>query len=288
VVSERELKRSIDRIYELYLYELRLFLELRFQAESAIDRAKQKKLATEEDLQPNLRFIENTFFTALAESVDFQGACEKYVVSWADDRELIRSLFEEIRRSDVYAQYMSENQVSFDDHKRFVRHIYDQYILRNELFHQHYEEKNMHWADDLDAAQMMVEKTLKRFKVESKTLALVELYKDDEDTDFGRNLFRKTLVVSEDADKRIISKSKNWESDRIAALDIILMKMALAEFQYFSSIPLKVTMNEYIELAKQYSTPKSSVFINGILDKILKDMKTSGDIHKVGRGLLES
>ena len=156
--------------------------------------------------------------------------------------------------------------------------------------HQLYEERDLHWADDLDAAQMMVEKTIRKCgpKSTAQTNILVNLFKDDEDRKFGPRLFHKVLQSMDDSLARISAKARNWEMDRIAVLDILLMQMAIAEFRFFDTVPLKVSMNEYIELSKSYSTPKSGMFINGVLDKVLADLKKEGKVRKIGRGLLET
>ncbi|MGB0176881.1 MAG: transcription antitermination factor NusB, partial [Owenweeksia sp.] len=158
---------------------------------------------------------------------------------------------------------------------------------QNETIHQLYEDRNMHWADDLDAAQMMVAKTLKSYSEEQdETTSLPELLKDDSDIEFARTLYRTSIKNSESYGEMIHEKANNWEMDRIAVVDVILMKMALAELVSFNEIPVKVTLNEYIELSKEYSTPKSGNFINGILDKLKNELTEAGDIRKIGRGLL--
>lgn len=288
--SESNLRTALDKIYDLYLYELRLLHELRLAAEHYIDLALNKRLPTHEDLHPNRKFLNNRFLLLLAESDSFVKACEDRHINWSEEQNIIRSLFQKIKKSEVYESYMASEEDSWENDKRIVRKLYDEFIIRNEDFHQLYEDKNLHWADDLDAAQMMVEKTLRKAGAKSAGTdkVLVKLYKDAEDQDFGPKLFLKVVQSMDDSMKRISDKARNWEMDRIAALDILFMQMAIAEFRFFDTVPLKVTMNEYIELSKAYSTPKSGMFVNGVLDKVLADLKSEGLVRKIGRGLLET
>jgi len=289
VAAEKNLARSIDRIHELYLYELKLLLELRHAAETVIERGLSKHLPSSEELHPNHRFVHNQFLVALSESKAFEEACEKAKVRWADDRDIIMKLFQQIRESTAYKTYLELPESDLEEDKAFVRKIYEGFITHNELFHQLYEERNLDWSDDLDAAQMLVQRNLRKGGSKKMEAELVlPLYKDEaEDRAFGPALFHSVLLHSESIETRIADKAKNWEMDRIALIDMLLMKMAAVEFEYFPMVPLKVTMNEYIELAKEYSTPKSSVFVNGVLDKILLDLKAEGKVNKLGRGLLE-
>lgn len=286
---ETNLRTSIERIYDLYLYELRLLHELRLAADYYLDLALNKKLPTAKDLDPNRKFVNNRFFHFIGESDEFIKACEDRHINWSEDQNIIRSLFQQIRGSELFQDYMENGEDSWEDDKRFIRKMYDAFIIWNEDFHQIYEDKNLHWADDLDAAQMMVEKTLRKAGQKAgSSKRLVKLYKDEEDQAFGPRLFLKVTQSMDDSLKRISEKARNWEMDRIAALDILLMQMAIAEFRYFDTVPLKVTMNEYIELSKFYSTPKSGMFVNGVLDKVLADLNKEGLIRKIGRGLLET
>lgn len=288
--SETNLRTALERIYDLYLYELRLLHELRLADEHYIELALNKRLPTPEDLNPNRKFQNNRFLALLSESDEFIKACEDRHINWSEEQNIIRSLFQKMKKSEAFENYMASEEDSWENDKRIVRKLYDEFIIRNEDFHQLYEDKNLHWADDLDAAQMMVEKTLRKAgpKSASSGKVLVKLYKDAEDQSFGPKLFLKVVQSMDDSMKRISDKARNWEMDRIAALDILFMQMAIAEFRFFDTVPLKVTMNEYIELSKAYSTPKSGMFVNGVLDKVLADLKNEGLVRKIGRGLLET
>lgn len=285
-VAERNLMSSIDKIYELYLYELKAFLDIHTMAEDQIERKRNKKLPTEEDLNPNLKFVNNGFLKWLGGNGKFRSEIEKHKVTWGDEKDILRKLLKEFQTSDEYLAYMSTRENDAEEDQQIMKKLYGKWIVHSELIHQTYEDHNLHWADDLDAAQLMVSRTFRLFREEGSENQLPNLIKDDDDIEFARKLYRQSIVKSDEYQELIFDKAKNWESDRIALIDIILMKMALAEMVSFNEIPVKVTLNEYIELSKEYSTPKSGNFINGILDKIKSDLEEKGDIRKIGRGLL--
>ncbi len=287
VLSLRNLKRSIDRIYELYLYDLCTLKELHRAAEERIEILKNKKRPTEEDLNPNLSFVNNRVLRHLEENLELSHLVEDKHISWAEYRDQFKKVFNQVREDEYFLKYMNGGLPGFSGEKKIVKYIYAQYICNNEFFHTFYEDLYIHWADDLDAAQMMTTKTIKTLSEDANDKhGLVKLFKDKSDEHFGPLLFRKVISNDEKFEKLIGDKTKNWETDRIAVIDIILMKMALAELTEFPEIPIKVTLNEYIELSKQYSTPKSGNFINGILDKLVIFLKENNQIEKVGRGLL--
>jgi len=288
-VLEKNLTSSIERIEELYGYELKLLDELRKACAHFMELAQNRKLAANVERNPNRKMLENRFLLFIEENDAFASLCRSRGINWTEERDIIRSLFLQIKEDELYKEYLSNGESSWEDDKRFIRRLYDAHVVHNEDFHQIYEDKNLHWADDLDAAQMMVEKTLRKAgpEAQKKKRLLVKLYKDAEDRAFGPDLLHKTLKSMDDSLKRISAKARNWEMDRIAVLDVLLMQMALAEFQFFPTVPLKVSMNEYIELSKGYSTPKSAMFVNGVMDKVLLDLKKEGKIKKIGRGLLD-
>jgi N utilization substance protein B len=288
-VLEKNLISSIERIEELYGYELKLLDELRKACAHFMELAQNRKLAANVERNPNRKMLENRFLLFIEENDAFASLCRSRGINWTEERDIIRSLFLQIKEDELYKEYLSNGESSWEDDKRFIRRLYDAHVVHNEDFHQIYEDKNLHWADDLDAAQMMVEKTLRKAgpEAQKKKRLLVKLYKDAEDRAFGPDLLHKTLKSMDDSLKRISAKARNWEMDRIAVLDVLLMQMALAEFQFFPTVPLKVSMNEYIELSKGYSTPKSAMFVNGVMDKVLLDLKKEGKIKKIGRGLLD-
>lgn len=285
-IGEKNLRKSIERIYELYLYELRTLTEILKIAKDQVEKNRNKHLPTYEDLNPNLRFVENPILNQLLLNEEFNKELEYHHINFTDERDLLRAMFRDFLRSEEYKSYLSKPMAFAEDHQKIVRFLYGVFVTQNDTLHQLYEEKSLHWADDLDAAQMMVAKTIKQYKAGSETVKLLPLLKDDSDMDFAMKLYRKVISGGAELEEKIFTKAKNWESDRIAVVDVILMKMAVAEMTSFSDIPVKVTINEYIELSKEYSTNKSATFINGIIDNLRKDLESAGEIRKIGRGLL--
>jgi N utilization substance protein B len=287
--SEKQLLSSIHKIYDLYLYLLSLLLEIRDHAERVLEDAKSKRLPTAEDLSPNKKFIENKFLIQLSKNAVLQKELNARKISWQNEPELIKKIFNAIRSSDEYSQYLASDNDSYKSHKNFIEDVYKHEIAGLEAVHNLFEEIDIYWTDDIDFVNVMVIKTINSYS-ESATQheGLFKLYKDaEEDKEFVEELFRKTIIHEETNEKYIGDKTKNWEVDRIAMMDVLLMKMAITEVLHFPSIPVKVSLNEYIELSKMYSTPKSKLFINGILDKLVMDFKTNKQIKKVGRGLME-
>lgn len=287
VIGMRNLKRSVDKIFELYLYDLATLREVLRAAEERLQINSSKHRPTKEDLAPNLAFVNNAVLKQLQANRQLSNLIEEKHISWSEYRDHFKKIYALFREDDVYKTYMATAPHSFKEDKKLVKYMYATYICNNDFLHNFYEDYSIHWADDLDAAQMMTTKTLKTLDEESEgNHSLVKLYKDKSDEEFGTLLFRKVVANTVKYEKWIGDKTKNWETDRIAVVDILLMRMALAEFVEFPEIPIKVTLNEYIELSKQYSTPRSGIFINGVLDKLVLDLKESKDIVKVGRGLL--
>lgn len=293
--GEKELFKSINKLYEIFIYQLSLLIEIVEYAQKRQEENKQKFFPTEEDLNPNTRFTNNELIKKISENKDFRKHYDLYKINWVDEEEMIRKLWVEIRESHDYKEYMARENSTFNDDREILIRIVKKQITGSEILHFYYEEKNIHWSDDFFTANMLVIKTLKAIKpnwnVANELPRLFKEANDDgpnEDREFVKDLFRKTVVHSEEYEKLIAEKVKNWEMDRIAVMDILLIKMALAELIEFPSIPIKVTLNEYIELAKMYSTPKSKVFVNGILDKLIIDLKNAKSIRKTGRGLMEN
>jgi transcription antitermination protein NusB len=291
--AEKQLIRNIDRIYELYIWQLSFLVELFGYFRHRTDEAKQKFLPSEEELHPITRFIDNRIIAQLEENRDFQKQCERFRINWADDREMFRLMYNEIRAGEEYQKFMQSGKNTFEDDRSILIKIIRSHFFPSDMLQSFFEEKNIHWVDDFDTGVLMMMKTIKTFTAkQDATAPLSSLYEDDEteaeDKTFAKDLFRKTIFYSKEYAEIISSRAKNWELDRIAMLDIILMKMAIAELMQFSSIPIKVTLNEYIEISKQYSTPKSKIFINGLLDKLIVEFRQENKIKKIGRGLVEN
>lgn len=286
--SEKALFHSIDKMYEMYLYLLTLIVEMQGAAIERIEAGQKKKLPTHEDLHPNTKFVTNRILRKLVNSKNLKKAAEQSKVGWGDQKELIKKIFKSLTETDDYKEYMESEERGFQHDREFLLRFFKRHLINVEMLHDFFEERSIFWNDDLDLVASMTIKSLKLIPEDDDDFELLTLWGDDEEERiFTEKLFRQTLVLGEESEALIKDAAKNWELDRIAVMDVILMKMALSEAQAFESIPLKVTLNEYIELSKYYSTPKSNGFINGVIDQLFADLSASGKIKKVGRGLLQ-
>ena len=287
---EKELFNGVDRTYDLFLSLMLVFGELRHIAELRIEERKKKQLPTENDLNPNQRFVEHPILRKIATSERLRLEAEKRKVSWVGNHALFTALYKEVENHQIVTDYMKEPPLGFKRDQGFLVQLFTELIANHEALQEVFEARNIAWLEDLDLAASLVKRSLEQMSAtDTGDLDMDLLTRDNkEDNDFVSLLFRKTIEHTEENEKAISEKSSNWESDRIALTDMVLMQMALTEVRTFDQIPMKVTMNEYIEIAKAYSTPKSKNFINGVLDKIFIEMKADGRINKVGRGLLES
>ena len=289
-ISEKNMMKSVGEIHDLFLYMLQLIIDVKDIAERNVEQNKEKRLPTFEDLNPNMRFINNKVITIIEQNEGVKKLIEQKKISWAIESDNVKKLWKVIKDSDEYKAYMESSDETFQCDKEFVITIFKSYIAEFEVLHSFLEDRSIYWYDDLSLVCINVVKLLNHLKAKSElsSTILLPLYKDREDDEkFVRDLLRKTVLNDEELTKQIENNTKNWEVDRIARLDILLMKMAISELMYFPSIPVKVTLNEYIELAKNYSTPNSRVFINGVLDKMVIKMKKEGTFVKTGRGLIE-
>ncbi len=286
--EEKALLHSIQRVYDLYLLYLILPLELAMIAEVQMEEARNKRLPTKEDKNPNRRFVDSHLMQALSENNSLHHQVEQRKISWSSDHEFLRKLWRKIRKSELYLNYLEDEKGEAVD-RRFLEKLFKTFILDNEDLYSVFQERSIYWDfEDNDFAITMAMRYFSKIKSVENYRTLPSMYKNEvEDQLFVKSLFRKCINNDEENSKWISLKTKNWEVDRIALVDILLMKMAVTEFLYFPSIPVKVTLNEYIELAKFFSTPKSKVFINGVLDKLLNDFKNEGRLKKVGRGLMQ-
>lgn len=289
VRGERELFNGIDKIYDLYIYQLSLLVELQHVASVLIEEAKTKRLPTQNDLDPNLKFLNNKFLIQLSENIHLKREMNNRRINWNNEFELVRKIYNNIRGSEEYKEYMNSSDDSYAIHNNFAVQLFREHIADFDLINQLYEERNLHWGDDLYLVNPMVVKTIESFKEDAAPdFQLMPLYKDkEEDEQFVKELFRQTALRNDETEKLIGDKTKNWEVERIAMMDVLLMKMAITEILHFSGIPVKVSLNEFIEISKMYSTPKSKIFINGILDKLVADFKRENKLNKMGRGLME-
>lgn len=285
--SEKELHFSINKSFELYNYLLLLIRDIANYAESRIEIAGNKRIPTYEDLNPNKRFVNNRLILQLTENIQLNKYLNNNHISWVKHPELIKELYGLIIESPDYINYMAAEESSYADDKKLIGKIFSDIILPNESFSQVLEEQSIYWNDDLEYVISMVLKTIKRFaETDGSEKNLLELYKNKEDRDFVVDLFRKSVSKRKDCLELIESTASNWDLERIAFMDIIIMQLAITELLEFPSIPTKVTLNEYLDLSKYYSTEKSNNFINGVLDKILTHLKEKELIRKTGRGLI--
>jgi N utilization substance protein B len=284
--EEKFLLFNIRKSKDLYVLQLLLLLEIRELALEHIEIKKKKYLATEEDRNPNMRFIENRVLKAIEGSEEIREFSRYRKLNlWKENREYVRILLDQMSESGAYAEYMNSDKDGFELDRNFLTWLFREIVAPNEKLFDFYESTNLGWVDDYPLVNTMILKTFKQMK-KNHSFDLQDLSVKEDDEEFLLDLFRKTLLHQDEFTEEIDAKTPNWDTERIADVDMILIKMALTEFLYFPSIPTKVTINEYIEIAKDYSTAKSSYFINGVLDKLLKDYNKSGKLKKIGRGLL--
>jgi len=285
--EEKFLFYSIENIQDLYLIMLSSLIEIQKREEDFLDKSSKKHLVTAEERNPNKKFINNSVLQLLVESNSLSMALENRKINdWHLNEDYIRILLEEIKNSDLYKTYMSNRVNNFEEDKRFIVSVFTDLIAPNEKLYEYLEDNKLTWVDDIPLVNTHIVKQLKALKSTDEDFSIPKVYKDSEDKDFTKNLFRKTVLNEPELSKEFIDKTPNWDSDRIAEIDTIILKMAICELLKFPSIPVKVTINEYLEIAKEYSTPKSSIFINGILDNLVKDYQTANKLNKTGRGLM--
>jgi len=285
--TETELFFCIQKSYDLYHYLFGLLLEIADYAESRIEIKRNKRQPTEEDLHPNTKFVNNLFIQQLRKNRQLKAYLDQRKLSWVNHPDLVKELYLILTESELFAEYMKNENLLYADDRKFIEKIFNNIFLVSEELYQVLEEQSIYWNDDIEFVISIILKTIKRFtEFSDGDQRLMPMFKDDEDRDFAKELLRKSILNHDQLQGLVKEHSKNWDVERIAFMDILIMQLALAEFIYFPSIPTKVTMNEYIELSKFYSTEKSRNFINGILDKTLKDLKNAGTINKSGRGLV--
>lgn len=290
--GEKELLRSINKLYDLFIYQISFILEIFLFAEQKLEEAKQKYLPREEDIHPSTNFIDNSIFRALYNNKEYIRESNRLKISWIDQQEMIRTLYSNIKDSPEYKKYMSFENPTFKQDKKLVIDLFGEYIAPYENLESFYEENNIFWASDFPVINSYIVKCLVSLKENwGENDPIPEFRKEDslfeEDLTFARDLFNITVQKNELYREMISERVINWEIERIAFLDMILLEMALAEILEFPTIPVKVSFNEYIEIAKEFSTPKSKVFINGILDKMIMEFRKKNLINKKGRGLVE-
>jgi transcription antitermination protein NusB len=285
--AEKELMFSVGKTYDLYHYLMMLVLEIADIAAEKIDFALQKRMPSHEDLNPQKRFVDNQLIGQIRNNKQFKTYISTKKLSWANYPHLPRTLYNRMIAWDIYDEYMTSEIHNYSADKKFVINLITDLFLNSEDLQSNLEEQSIYWNDDLEYTSTMVEKTLKKFKPDSgEDMSLMPLFKNAEDEEFVKILFRKAIFHSKKCSELIDKNTTNWEVDRIALMDILVMQLAITEIMEFPEIPVKVTLNEYIEIAKFYCTSKSSTFVNGILDNIVREIRQEGLLNKTGRGLV--
>ena len=286
--EEKFLLYSIDNILDLYLTMLSSLIEIGKKEAVFIEKSSQKHITTSQERNPNKKFINNTILQILSENNSLSIALENRKINhWELNEDYIQILLDSIKNSNLYAKYMANTVNNFEEDKQFILDIFTELIVPNEKLYEFLEDNKLTWIDDIPVVNTQIIKQLKLIKsAKDEAFKVPKLFKDQEDQEFVTNLFRKTVLNERELAKEYVDKTPNWDSERIAEIDTIVLKMAICEFVKFPSIPVKVTINEYLEIAKEYSTPKSSIFINGILDNLVKEFEIANKLNKIGRGLM--
>lgn len=283
---EKNMVRSVYDVEKLYFALLALIPAIQTEAEKRIEIGLNKNFPTDEELNPNRKFIHNRIFEILKNQDDLNEFIEKNKqLDWNVEDIYPAKVYKEFLEDKKFKTYLSAEENSFEDDKKIILHLFNKYIAPNEEIYDFLEDQNLSWSDDLHIGNTMVQNTIKSFKPDTEN-KLFTLLLDENHLEFTRELVRECVHHEKELTELIEEKSQNWDFERIAMIDRLILQMALAEFLYFPSIPPKVTINEYVEMAKNYSTPKSKTFVNGILDKTLKDLKEQGKIRKSARGMM--
>ncbi len=288
---EKDMFASMSKMYDLYIYFLLVFEELHDFAQERIEERQQRKRATDEDLNPNTKFVQGRIIQHLKANTDLRSKSESRKINWQSDpkKDMLLKMYNVIINSDIYEAYMQDEDTSFEHEKKFLMELFKTEIANFGLLHDFLENETVYWQDDIDLVCSMVLKTLRNIEENDSeiSITLLPLFKDEEDeVRYAQCLMRNVVEKDNENNHLISSLTKNWDLDRIAKMDVIILKMAITELIVFPSIPVKVSLNEYIEIAKFYSSPQSKVFINGVLDKSIIVLKKEGKINKSGRGLL--
>lgn len=279
--AEKELFFSLSKAYDLYNYLLLLMVEVTKQANKRLNAAKNKLVPTKEELFPNTKFVENRFIAQLEVNKQLLEFSNNQKNTWENEADFVKTLCDKILESDIYKEYMASETSSYEEDRELWRKLYKNIIFNNIELDQVLEDQSLYWNDDKEIVDTFVLKTIKRF--DEKNGAKQELlpeFKDEEDQDFARRLFRRTILNADYYRHLISENTKNWDLDRVAFMDVVIMQIALAEILSFPNIPVSVSLNEYVEIAKLYSTPKSGGFINGTLDGIVNSLKKENKLTK--------
>lgn len=284
---EKDLFYSINRSYDLYHLFFLLLIDVQEYASRKIDSAKGKRVPTQADLNPNLKFINNRVLKQLVSTNRLYQYFDEKKLSWSDSPDLIKQVYQVMIESNSFGMYMNSEEDSYKHDQKFIISFFSEYLVDNDLLYQTLEENSIYWNDDIEFMLSMNIKTIQKAKPNAIDINLFPLFKNDEDKDFVKKLYRMVILDHEKNTELIQTHIKNWDIERIASMDLLVLEMAVTEILQFASIPVKVSFNEYIELVKFYSTNRSNAFVNGVLDKIINKLKAEGMVKKAGRGLQE-
>ena len=285
--QEKFLFYSIDQMLDLYALSLQLLVEMRKADRKFLVTSQQKHLATNEEKNFSTTFLDNKVLDLIEQNEDLSNYIKnKKLNYWELDGEYVTLLLKELRAKDFYKQYIQKQSTSFKEDQDFLVSLFKKVIAPSDKYYEYIEDKRLTWVDDFPIVNTALAKMLSKISEKNvRTILLPELYKNQDDKQYAKQLFTKVVLNDEKLSQEIEGKTPNWDKERIAEMDMIILKMGISEFLDFPSIPVRATINEYLEIAKEYSTPKSSIFINGILDKLVKEFETSKKLNKIGRGL---
>jgi len=285
--QEKFLLYNMEQMQDLYLVTLQLFLALRDQADNFLNISQKKHLATDLEKNPSRVFVENKVIDLIATNEAFSDIINRKKLNyWDVDSEYATILFNSLREQEWYTEFLKQKASNFYEDKDFLIKIFKDVIAPNDKLYEYIEDKRLTWVDDFPLVNTLIVKMLSKISEKNVNAILIpDLYKNKEDRDYAIDLMQKVILNDDELTKLIDEKTPNWDKERIADIDMIILKMGISEFLYFPSIPIRATINEYLEVSKEYSTPKSSLFINGILDKLVKEFSKSEKINKSGRGL---
>lgn len=279
--AEKELLFSLSKAYDLYNYLLMLMVAVTRHGFSVVEHLEEVNKAAHIDEKISHRFLDNKFIMQLEENIQLNEFKKNQKRSWDNEIAYIKHLYEAITQSDIYEEYMALEKTDYDADREFWRKVWKNIIMKDEQLDDVIEDMSLYWNDDREIVDTFILKTIKRFDpANGENQELMPEYKDIEDREFATRLFRRTILNDEYYRELIGRCVKNWEFSRLAYMDVIIMQVAVAEFLSFPNIPVSVTINEYVEIAKWYSTPKSAGYVNGILDAVAKMLKKEGKIAK--------
>lgn len=272
-VLEQNMFSEIEKIYYLYIYQLNFIIALKEVAERQIENDRNRYIIAEKHINPNRKFVDNQVINKLEENVErLQFTSLHTELKWDIDNEFLRKTYQKIITGKRYNDYMNSDDYSFDGAQKFIAKLFLKYVAENESFHQYVEDKELFWADDIHISNTMVQKTIGMLKEEESSDRLIRVIKNEEDRSFASKLLRDSLKNLESTEEKIKGRLENWDISRVSTMDKVILVLAITELDNFPFTPLKIIVNEYIEIAKTFSTNKSNIFVNGILDKYSRDI----------------